>query len=156
METFQSNRFADIGIPEYFVQDNLSGSSQGTLRGLHYQIKHTQGKLMSVVVGKIFDVAVDLRRSSSTFGKWVGTEISAEKKYQLWVPPGFAHGFYVLNEWAIVHYKVTDFYAPEWERTLAWNDPKVDVKWPLIDGRQPSLSEKDRNGLCFQETDKFE
>ncbi|MBU1662484.1 MAG: dTDP-4-dehydrorhamnose 3,5-epimerase, partial [Chloroflexi bacterium] len=116
LETYQSREFAAAGIPESFVQDNHSGSQQGTLRGLHYQIRHTQGKLVRVVAGEIFDAVVDIRHSSPTFGQWVGEHLSAENKIQLWVPPGFAHGFYVLSDWAEVLYKATDFYAPEWER----------------------------------------
>ena len=156
METYQAKRFAEHGIPTEFVQDNHSGSGQGTLRGLHYQIRSTQGKLVRVVAGEIFDVAVDLRRSSPTFSKWVGTKLSAENRHQLWVPKGFAHGFYVLSEWAEVLYKATDYYAPEWERAILWNDPKIGIDWPLLDGREPILSEKDQQGKRFKEADLFE
>ncbi len=121
-ETFQAKDFSEAGIPTHFVQDNQSGSRQGVLRGLHYQIRHVQGKLVRVTAGEIFDVAVDLRKSSPTIGKWTGHILSAENKQQIWIPPGFAHGFYVLSQWAEVFYKVTDFYAPEWERTLLWED----------------------------------
>jgi len=156
METFQVQKFSEAGIPTEFVQDNHSGSQKGILRGLHYQLKQTQGKLVRVIDGEIFDVAVDLRRSSPTFGQWVGDYLSAENKHQLWIPPGFAHGFYVLSEWAEVLYKATDFYAPEWERTLAWDDPEIGIQWPLIDGQKPILSEKDQQGKSLKEADLFE
>jgi dTDP-4-dehydrorhamnose 3,5-epimerase len=156
METYQSEVFARAGLPTTFVQDNHSGSQKGILRGLHYQVKYTQGKLVRVVVGEVFDVAVDIRRSSPTFGKWVGVRLSAENKCQLWVPGGFAHGFFVLSEWAEFTYKVTDFYAPEWERTLMWNDPRVGVCWPLLDGQLPILSAKDAIGKSFEEAEFFE
>ena len=156
METYQAERFAAAGIPKKFVQDNHSGSEQGVLRGLHYQIQQAQGKLVRVVTGEIFDVAVDLRRSSPTFGQWADDTLSAENKHQLWIPPGFAHGFYVLSEWAEVLYKATDFYAPEWERTLAWDDPNVGVEWPLLYGKEPTLSEKDRNGHYLQALESFD
>ena len=155
VETYQSRRFAEAGIPAAFVQDNHSGSRQGTLRGLHYQIKHTQGKLLKVVAGELFDVAVDLRRTSPTFGQWVGVILSAENKQQLWVPPGFAHGFYVLSEWAELTYKVTDFYAPEWERTLMWNDPAVGIEWPLLSDVELLLSEKDTQGKLLSKAEIF-
>ncbi len=156
VETYRTDGFANAGIAEAFVQDNQSGSQQGILRGLHYQIRQTQGKLVRVVVGEIFDVAVDLRRSSATFGRWVGVFLSAENKQQVWVPKGFAHGFYVLSDWAEVVYKVTDYYGPEWERTLLWNDPALGVKWPLLNGRAPVLSEKDARGKLLSEADLFE
>ena len=156
METYQANRFAERGIPTEFVQDNHSGSQQGILRGLHYQIKQTQGKLVRVVAGEIFDVAVDLRCSSPTFKQWVGDYLSADNKRQLWIPPGFAHGFYVLSEWAEVVYKATDYYAPEWERAILWNDPEIGIEWPLLDGQKPILSKKDQQGEHFTEADIFE
>jgi dTDP-4-dehydrorhamnose 3,5-epimerase len=146
MEVYQARRFEEAGIRAEFVQDNHSGSSQCTLRGLHYQIRQAQGKLVRVVVGEVFDVAVDLRRSSPAFGRWVGNYLSAQNKAQMWIPPGFAHGFYVLSPWAEVLYKATDFYAPEWERTLLWNDPDVGIEWPLINGSPPILSQKDKIG----------
>ncbi|MBE9480023.1 MAG: dTDP-4-dehydrorhamnose 3,5-epimerase, partial [Chloroflexi bacterium] len=118
LETFRSNEFEQAGIAQPFVQDNHSGSKQGILRGLHYQIHQAQGKLVRALVGEVFDVAVDLRKHSATFKNWVGYHLTADSKDQLWIPPGFAHGFYVLSEWAEVTYKVTDYYAPEWERTL--------------------------------------
>jgi dTDP-4-dehydrorhamnose 3,5-epimerase len=156
METYQANAFADAGICANFVQDNHSGSQKGTLRGLHYQIRQTQGKLVRVVVGEVFDVAVDIRRSSPTFGKWVGVTLSADNKKGLWVPPGFAHGFYVLSDWAEFTYKATDFYAPQWERSLLWNDPKIGIEWPIIDGLPPKLSAKDYAGKPFAEAEFFE
>ena len=156
METFQSKRFADAGITVDFVQDNHSSSRQGILRGLHYQIKQVQSKLTRVIAGEIFDVAVDIRRSSPTFGQWVGIHLSAENKRQLWIPKGFAHGFYVLSEWAEVLYKVDDFYAPEWERTLIWNDPQIGIQWPLVDDALPILSDKDTQGLPISNAELFE
>jgi len=156
METYHARKFEELGIPDRFVQDNHSGSYRGTLRGLHYQIHRTQGKLVRAVVGEVFDVAVDLRRSSTTFGHWVGENLSAENKRQLWVPPGFAHGFYVLSDWAEVLYKVTDFYAAEWDRTLIWNDPKVGITWPIEDGESPILSAKDAQGNTLDETEVFD
>jgi dTDP-4-dehydrorhamnose 3,5-epimerase len=156
LETFRSNQFAEAGISGPFVQDNHSGSQQGTLRGMHYQIRQAQGKLVRAVVGEIFDVAVDLRRSSPTFGRWVGVFLSAENKQQVWVPAGFAHGFYALSEWVEIYYKTTDYYAPEWERTLLWNDPALGIKWPLLNGKAPVLSEKDSRGKILSEADLFE
>ncbi len=155
METYQQKVFAEHGITAPFVQDNHSGSRRGTLRGLHYQIVQAQGKLVRVVVGEIFDVAVDLRRSSPTFGQWVGEILSAENKRQLWVPPGFAHGFYVLSEWAEVVYKASDFYAPQAERTLLWNDPAIGIEWPLVEGADLLLSEKDRLGLPLAQAETY-
>ena len=156
METFQAIQFAEAGLPTDFVQDNHSGSRQGTLRGLHYQIRQAQGKLVRVVAGEIFDVAVDIRRKSPTFGKYECLRLSAENKLQLWVPPGFAHGFYVISDWAELVYKTTDFYAPEWERTLLWNDPQVGIPWPLVADQLPILSEKDRQGQKLAEAEVFE
>jgi dTDP-4-dehydrorhamnose 3,5-epimerase len=156
METYQANLFKQAGIEATFVQDNHSGSRQGILRGLHYQIRHTQGKLVRFVAGEVFDVAVDLRRSSEFYGKWVGTILSAQNKRQVWIPPGFAHGFYVLSEWAEIVYKATDYYAPEWERTLAWNDNQVAIEWPLIGGQPPFLSAKDARGIAFNALDLVE
>lgn len=155
METYQQKIFAEVGIQAEFVQDNHSGSQKGILRGLHYQIQQTQGKLVRAVVGEVFDVAVDIRRSSPTFGKWVGVVLSAENKNMLWVPPGFAHGFFVLSDWAEFVYKATDFYAPQWERTILWNDPEIGVAWPLADGQTPVLSAKDTVGKSFKEADLF-
>ena len=159
METYRSQTFAEAGIQAVFVQDNHSASRKGTLRGLHYQIRQSQGKLFRVIAGEVFDVAVDLRRSAPTFGKWVGFRLSAENKRQVWVPPGFAHGFYVISDWAEVIYKVTDYYAPEWERTLLWNDPQVGVEWPIDASQPPILSSKDSRGTPLQilaDADLFE
>lgn len=155
METYQQKVFSEAGIQAEFVQDNHSGSQKGILRGLHYQIQQPQGKLVRVVVGEVFDVAVDLRCSSPTFGKWAGEVLSADNKYILWVPPGFAHGFFVLSDWAEFTYKTTDFYAPQYERTLMWNDPEVGVVWPLADGQTPLLSAKDAVGRSLKEAELF-
>lgn len=155
METYQEQVFAEAGITARFVQDNHSGSVQGILRGLHYQIQQSQGKLVRVTAGEVFDVAVDLRRSSPTFGRWVGVALSAENKRMLWIPPGFAHGFYVASDWAEFTYKVTDFYAPQWERTLIWNDLQVAVQWPLVNGQHPALSAKDAQGFSLAEAETF-
>lgn len=155
MEAFNADRYAEEGMAGDFVQDNHSGSRQGVLRGLHYQIRRPQAKLVQVTAGEIFDVAVDLRRSSDTFGQWVGVELSAGNRRQLWIPPGFAHGFYTLSEWAEVSYKVTDYYAPEWERTLLWNDPEVGIDWPLIDGQPPIISKKDAEGVPLSEAETY-
>ena len=135
METWQARAFAEAGLDLRFVQDNHSRSRQGVLRGLHYQVRQTQGKLVRVVQGEVYDVAVDLRRGSPTLGQWVGVTLSAENKRQLWVPPGFAHGFYVTSEDAEFVYKCTDFYAPEHERSLRWDDPALAIDWPLVDGK---------------------
>ena len=156
METFQAKRFAEAGLPIHFVQDNHSRSKQGTLRGLHYQIRQPQGKLVRVIAGEVYDVAVDLRRSSPTFGQWERTRLSADNKLQIWIPPGFAHGFYVLSEWAEVIYKTTDFYAPEWERTLYWNDPQIGIRWPLAAGQMPLLSSKDKQGKRLSQAEVYE
>ncbi len=156
METYQAQRFAEAGICADFVQDNHSGSRQGILRGLHYQIRQAQGKLFRVVVGEVFDVAVDIRRSSPTFGRWVGVTLSAENHRQVWVPPGFAHGFYVLSDWAEVVYKTTDYYAPQWERSLLWNDPALGIDWPLVNAQPPLLSAKDAQGLPLSQAETFE
>lgn len=156
METYQKIKLGDAGISAEFVQDNHSGSGRGIMRGLHYQIKAPQGKLVRVVVGEIYDVAVDLRKSSMTFGKWVGERLSAENKKALWVPPGFAHGFYVLSDWAEVLYKASDYYAPEWERTIRWDDPQIGIEWPLVNGEAPLLSKKDADGVAFKDAELFE
>lgn len=155
METFRASIMDELTGGKPFVQDNHSKSSQGILRGLHYQMQQTQGKLVRVVQGAVFDVAVDMRKNSPTFGKWVGEVLSAENKKQLWVPEGFAHGFYVMTESAEFVYKCTDYYAPEFDRSLKWNDSEVGVEWPLVDGKQPLLSEKDENGKSFAEADTF-
>lgn len=155
-ETYRMNEFASHGIAECFVQDNHSGSHQGILRGLHYQIQQPQGKLVRVISGKIIDVAVDLRRNSPTFAQWVGTYLTAEDKIQIWVPVGFAHGFYVLSDWAEVLYKTTDYYNPEGERTLLWNDPDIGIEWPLLRDQLPILSEKDAHGSPLHKADLFD
>jgi dTDP-4-dehydrorhamnose 3,5-epimerase len=155
-ETFQAKLYSEAGISTNFVQDNQSGSNRGVIRGMHYQIHQAQGKLVRVTAGEIFDVVVDLRKSSPTCGKWTGHILTAENKRQLWVSPGFAHGFYVLSEWAEVIYKATDFYAPEWERTLVWNDPQINVTWPLAGGQLPVVSQKDAQGLRFNEAELYE
>lgn len=156
LETYQYQRFAAAGISAHFVQDNHSGSHQGTLRGLHYQIQQPQGKLVRAIVGEIFDVAVDLRRSSPTFGQWVGINLSSENKRMVWVPPGFAHGIYVISEWAEILYKTSDIYAPQHERTLLWNDPQVNVQWPLLPGSMPLLSEKDAQGKLLAQAEIYD
>jgi dTDP-4-dehydrorhamnose 3,5-epimerase len=156
METYQRRKFVEAGIAAEFVQDNHSGSRQGILRGLHYQIRQPQGKLVRIVVGEVYDVAVDLRRSSPTFGQSVAANLSAANKLQLWVPPGFAHGFYVLSEWAEVVYKVSDYYAPEWERTLLWSDPALHIDWPLLAGQLPILSAKDVQGKPLNQAETFD
>ena len=155
METYQAAIFADAGIDVSFVQENQSGSAQGTLRGLHYQIHQAQNKLVQVVSGEIFDVAVDIRRSSSSFGKWVGKVLSAENKQQMWIPTGFAHGFYVLSEWANVIYKVTDYYSPEWERTLLWNDQEIGIDWSLNLEFPLLISKKDAAGVPLKFIETF-
>ena len=156
IESYQKERFATAGISYEFVQDNHSRSMQGVLRGLHYQIKKPQGKLIRIVAGEIFDVAVDLRKTSATFGQWVEAYLSAENKKQIWVPPGFAHGFYVISEYAEVLYKATDYYAPQWERSILWNDPRIDIQWPLINGEQPNLSMKDTNAIYLDKAEVYE
>lgn len=153
METWQARRFAAAGLDLRFVQDNHSRSAQGVLRGLHYQVQQTQGKLVRVVLGEVFDVAVDLRRGSPTLGRWVGVTLSAANKRQLWIPPGFAHGFYVTSEAAEFLYKCTDFYAPEHERSLRWDDPQLAIAWPLVGGAAPTLSAKDAAGVPFAEAE---
>ncbi|MAQ67793.1 MAG: dTDP-4-dehydrorhamnose 3,5-epimerase [Gammaproteobacteria bacterium] len=143
METFRSSYLNEHGVELNFVQDNQSKSRIGTLRGLHYQLKFPQGKLVRVISGTVFDVAVDIRENSSTFGKWVGETLSAENRKQLWVPPGFAHGFLVLSQSAELFYKCTEYYHPEDDYSLLWNDPAVGIEWPN-ENREPILSEKDR------------
>ena len=156
METYQAREFADAGICCDFVQDNHSRSSQYTLRGLHYQIRHAQGKLVRVVAGEIFDAVVDIRRSSSTFGKSIGILLSAQNKRQLWIPPGFAHGFFVVSELAEVLYKATDYYDQKAERCIIWNDPTLNVTWPIVSGTLPILSPKDLAGKSFTEAELYE
>lgn len=153
-ESYNKKQLSDIGISAEFVQDNHSRSEKNVLRGLHYQVQHPQEKLIRVVVGQVFDVAVDLRRKSPTFGRWVGAMLSAENKHQMWIPAGFAHGFYVTSEVAEVIYKCTDFYASQHERTIAWNDPDLAIAWPL--NGVPTLSEKDRDGAPFRNAELFQ
>ena len=154
-ESYNERAFAEAtGIAAKFVQDNHSRSVKNTVRGLHYQIQQAQGKLVRVVAGEIFDVVVDLRRSSPSFGKWVGHRLSAENKNMLWIPPGFAHGFAVLSEEADFLYKITDYWAPQHERTLLWNDPELAIEWPLAG--EPILTAKDRAGKRLSEAEVFD
>ncbi|WP_047549861.1 dTDP-4-dehydrorhamnose 3,5-epimerase [Methylotenera sp. G11] len=154
-ESFNQQKFEALtGVKTDFVQDNHSRSAVNVLRGLHYQIQQPQGKLVRVVAGEVFDVAVDLRRQSATFGKWVGVVLSAENKRQLWVPPGFAHGFLVLKESTEFLYKTTDYYAPQHERCIRWNEPEIGIEWPLAS--EPVLSVKDQSGTGLAEADVFE
>lgn len=154
LESYNERVFAGVGIGERFVQDNHSRSAQNVLRGLHYQVKHAQGKLVRVVEGEILDVAVDLRRSSATFGKSEAVHLSGENKRMLWIPQGFAHGFLVLSPLAHVLYKATDYYAPEYERTLAWNDPELKINWELKG--EPIVSAKDQRGVLLRNAECFE
>lgn len=156
METFRADKFIDLIGSDTFVQDNHSKSTKGVLRGLHYQKIQTQGKLVRVISGSVFDVAVDMRKSSPTYGKWVGVELSAENKRQLWIPKGFAHGFYVMSDSAEFIYKCTDYYHPESEVSMCWDDPDIAIDWPLINGKQPFLSPKDEQGGAFEDAPKFD
>jgi dTDP-4-dehydrorhamnose 3,5-epimerase len=151
LESWNQRAFSAAGIPAEFVQDNHSRSGRNVLRGLHYQLQQAQGKLLRVIAGEIYDVAVDIRRSSPTFGRWVGFALSAENRRMAWIPPGFAHGFLIVSEAAEVLYKATDYYAPHHERTIAWNDPELAIDWPLTG--EPLLSAKDAAGqrLCEAE-----
>lgn len=153
-ESYNEKAFAEItGITQRFVQDNHSCSLKNVLRGLHYQIQQTQGKLVRVVVGEILDIAVDLRQTSPTFGKWVSCHLSSKNHHQLWIPEGFAHGFLVLSDAAEVLYKTTDYYAPQYERTILWNDPDLNIDWQLTE--DPILSTKDQAGIPFQKAEVF-
>jgi len=156
METFRADQMALAGIDFDFVQDNHSRSHQNILRGLHYQVRQAQGKLVRVVSGEIFDVAVDLRRSSPSYSRWMGEILSADNKKMLWIPPGFAHGFFVLSDWADVLYKATAYYLPEGERTLLWNDPAIGIDWPVPAGQEPVLSKKDAAGARLVEAELFD
>ena len=156
LETYREDKFTQSGIDKRFVQDNHSGSVKGVLRGLHYQIHQPQGKLVRALAGEIFDVAVDVRRTSPTFGKWCGEYLSAENRHQLWIPEGFAHGFLALSDWVEVAYKATDYYAPEWERCIVWNDPAIGIEWPVLDGADIAVSAKDALGKVFKEAEVFE
>ena len=155
VETWHQRRYADAGIPGPFVQDNHSRSARHTLRGLHYQLVRPQGKLVRCALGKIFDVAVDLRRSSTTFGRWVGAELSDENQHQLWVPPGFAHGFYVLSERADLMYKCTELYTADLDRALRWDYPALGIRWPLEGGQPPLLSAKDSAAVGMSEAELY-
>ena len=150
LESWNRARFAEAGLDLDFVQDNHSRSARGVLRGIHYQLARPQGKLVRVTAGRVFDVAVDLRRSSPTFGRWAGVELSAANKRLLWVPPGFGHGFLTLEDGTDFLYKCTEFYTPEDERCIAWNDPRIGIDWPL-GGIEPTLSQKDRAGVPLAE-----
>ena len=153
LESYNERAFAAAGLPTYFAQDNHSGSKKGVLRGLHYQLEQPQGKLVRALVGEVFDVAVDLRQDSPTFGKWFGLVLSAENRRMLWIPPGFAHGFQVLSDFAEFAYKATDFYLPAHERTLLWNDPALGIEWPLME--EPTLSDKDRLGALLSAAETY-
>jgi dTDP-4-dehydrorhamnose 3,5-epimerase len=153
LESWNARTFAEAGLPATFVQDNHSRSPRGVLRGLHYQIVQPQGKLVRVVAGEVFDVAVDLRRASPTFGRWVGERLSGDNKRILWIPPGFGHGFLVLSESADFLYKTTDYYAPEHERVIAWNDPDLAITWPLEGA--PTLSARDAVGARLRDAEVF-
>jgi dTDP-4-dehydrorhamnose 3,5-epimerase len=155
MENWNRQAFADAGLDLTFVQDNHSRSQQGILRGLHYQIKRPQGKLVRVTLGSVFDVAMDLRQSSPTFGQWLGLELSESNHRMLWVPPGFAHGFYVTSPVADFMYKCTDMYAPQYERTIRWDDETLAIDWPLVGGKAPMLSAKDAEGTAFTDAEVF-
>jgi dTDP-4-dehydrorhamnose 3,5-epimerase len=154
LESYNQKVFRNLGLDRSFVQDNHSRSSRGVLRGLHYQLDQTQGKLIRVVSGSIWDVAVDIRRSSPTFGQWVGEELSAENKRIFWIPEGFAHGFVVLSETADVLYKASDFYAPEHEHSLLWNDPDLGIEWPYQE--EPVISAKDKAGFTLKQAKLFD
>ncbi len=154
LESYNQRVFAEIGISELFVQDNHSYSEKNVVRGLHYQIRQPQGKLVRAITGEILDVVLDLRRSSATFGKWEAFTLSGENKRILWIPRGFAHGFRVVSEAAHIVYKTTDFYAPDYERTVAWNDPALKIGWQL-DG-EPIVSAKDQGGVPFEQAEKFD
>ncbi len=157
LERYNKRTFAHAtGLNVEFVQDNHSRSTRSVLRGLHYQVKKPQGKLVWAVVGEVYDVAVDLRRSSATFGKWAGFRLSAQVGNMAWIPPGFAHGFLVTSAASEILYKATDFYAPDHERILLWNDPALQIDWPLEAGAQPLLADKDRNGHVLGSADTFE
>jgi dTDP-4-dehydrorhamnose 3,5-epimerase len=154
LESYNERALGELGIHEKFVQDNHSYSMRNVVRGLHYQVRNAQGKLVRAVDGEIFDVVVDLRKASRTFGQWSGVTLSGENKRMLWIPPGFAHGFRVVSQGAHVLYKATDYYAPDSERTLAWNDPELKIDWQL-DG-DPIVSTKDQHGVRFRDAEKFD
>ena len=153
LESWNKKTFNDLGIAADFVQDNHSTSYKNVLRGLHYQIKHSQGKLVRAIIGEVYDVAVDLRKSSPTFGKWVGFTLSAHNNRMAWIPPGFAHGFYVTSSSAEFVYKTSEYWSPEHERTLVWNDPSLDISWPLVG--KPFLAPRDANGQLFSDLEFY-
>ena len=155
MESWERRKFAAAGLDVEFVQDNHSHSARHILRGLHYQIEKPQGKLVRVTSGTVFDVAVDIRRSSSTFGRWVGVELSAQNHHMLWVPPGFAHGYMVLSDSADFLYKTTDYWAPEHERAIRWDDPEIGIQWALPSGIRPGLSAKDAVAPAFRDAEVY-
>jgi dTDP-4-dehydrorhamnose 3,5-epimerase len=155
METFRDSEFRETVADVTFVQDNHSRSGKGVLRGLHYQIRHPQGKLVRVISGEVFDVAVDIRKNSPDFGRWTGAVLSAENKEMLWVPPGFAHGFYVMSDYAEFVYKCTQYYAPEHERVILWNDPAIGIDWPLSGRGLPLLSPRDETGVLLKNAEVF-
>ncbi|APE32095.1 dTDP-4-dehydrorhamnose 3,5-epimerase [Halomonas aestuarii] len=155
METWNARTFAEAGVDATFVQDNHSRSLQHTLRGLHYQIQQPQGKLVRVTRGEVFDVAVDLRKGSTTFGQWVGEVLSEDNQHQLWVPPGFAHGFYVMSDSADFQYKCTDYYAPQHERCIHWADRALGIDWPIPDGIDPNISPKDSTGRGIYDSEVY-
>ncbi len=155
METFRESLFKEAVADVSFVQDNHSKSTLGVLRGLHYQIEKTQGKLVRVISGEVFDVAVDIRKKTPDFGKWTGCVLSAENRRMLWIPCGFAHGFYVMSDEAEFVYKCTDYYAPEYERSILWNDPEIAIEWPLVNDEQPQLSQKDKAGDLLKNAEIF-
>lgn len=154
-ETWNARTFSKLGLDATFVQDNQSRSVRGTLRGLHYQIGQAQGKLVRVLAGEVFDVAVDLRRSSATFGSWVGVTLSSDNHKMIWIPEGFAHGFYVTSESADLFYKCTEFYSPAHERCVLWNDPALAINWPVAEAGQPIVSGKDAKGVPFARAEYF-
>ena len=155
METWRENTYKKAGIVATFVQDNHSRSTYGSLRGLHYQVNKPQGKLVRVIRGEVFDVAVDLRVSAPTFGQWASEILSAENRKLMWIPPGFAHGFLVLSEFAEFTYRCTDYFAPEHERTLCWDDPDIAIDWPLAEGQEPVLSDKDLHGASLGNAETY-
>jgi dTDP-4-dehydrorhamnose 3,5-epimerase len=155
LETWQKRKFAEAGIDAEFVQHSHSHSKFGALRGLHYQLLQAQGKLVRVIRGEAFDVAVDIRRSSPTYGQWVGKVLSEDNRRLLWIPPGFAHGFLVLSEFVDLEYRMTDFYAPQHQRTIRWDDPDLAIEWPLADGQVPLLSEKDQAGRLLNDAEVY-
>ncbi len=155
LETFRDDWFKENVADVTFIQDNHSKSTQGILRGMHYQLEQTQGKLVRVTSGEVYDVAIDMRKNSPSYGQWFGTLLSADNKRQLWVPAGFAHGFYVTSESAEFVYKCTDYYAPRHEVSVKWDDPSLEIDWPILPNTKPSLSEKDENGLLFKDAPSF-